>query len=52
VYGDVYKDENIYKLSGCKRTGCVFCLYGIHLEKGENRIQKLKKTQKNASRTV
>jgi 3'-phosphoadenosine 5'-phosphosulfate sulfotransferase (PAPS reductase)/FAD synthetase len=44
VYGDVYKDDNVYKLSGCKRTGCVFCLYGIHLEKGENRIQKLKKT--------
>lgn len=44
VYGNVYKENNEYKLSGCRRTGCVFCLYGIHLEKGVNRIQRLEKT--------
>jgi len=33
-----------YKTTGCKRTGCVFCLYGIHLEKSPNRLERLKVT--------
>ena len=54
VYGDVVVDYYgeylngekypIYKTTGYDRTGCIFCLYGIHLEKGENRLQLLKKT--------
>ena len=32
------------KTTGCERTGCVFCLYGIHLEKSPNRLEKLKVT--------
>jgi 3'-phosphoadenosine 5'-phosphosulfate sulfotransferase (PAPS reductase)/FAD synthetase len=30
--------------TGCDRTGCVFCMFGCHLEKGENRFQRLQKT--------
>ena len=30
--------------TGCGRTGCVFCGYGAHLEKGEGRFQRLKRT--------
>ena len=30
--------------TGCKRTGCVFCGFGAHLEKGEGRFQMLKRT--------
>lgn len=30
--------------TGCKRTGCVFCGFGAHLEKGEGRFQRLKRT--------
>lgn len=30
--------------TGCDRTGCVFCGYGAHLEKGEGRFQRLKRT--------
>lgn len=30
--------------TGCQRTGCVFCGYGAHLEKGEGRFQRLKRT--------
>lgn len=30
--------------SGCQRTGCIFCGYGCHLEKGETRFQRLKRT--------
>ena len=33
-----------YKTTGCSRTGCVFCGFGCHLEKGETRFQKLAKT--------
>jgi len=32
------------KTTGCNRTGCVFCLYGIHLEKSPNRLERLKET--------
>ena len=32
------------KCTGCNRTGCVFCGFGCHLEKGETRFQRLAKT--------
>ena len=32
------------KCTGCDRTGCVFCGFGCHLEKGETRFQRLAKT--------
>ena len=32
------------KCTGCQRTGCVFCGFGTHLEKGETRFQRLAKT--------
>ena len=56
VYGDVvYKDEDgfMYQDSicggklcttGCDRTGCVFCAFGAHLEKGERQFERLKRT--------
>ena len=30
--------------TGCSRTGCVYCGYGLHLEKGKTRFQLLKET--------
>jgi 3'-phosphoadenosine 5'-phosphosulfate sulfotransferase (PAPS reductase)/FAD synthetase len=34
-YSDIYnKGEN--------RTGCIFCMFGVHLEKGLNRFQRMK----------
>lgn len=33
-----------YYTTGEKRTGCIFCGFGVHLEKGENRYQRLEKT--------
>lgn len=30
--------------TGCARTGCMFCLFGMHLEKGETRMQRLHRT--------
>jgi len=29
---------------GYDRTGCMFCMFGVHLEKGENRFQKMHRT--------
>lgn len=54
VYGDVVNSNEIdgqlsflqtdkcFKTTGCQRTGCVFCLYGIQAEKSPNRLEKLK----------
>lgn len=44
VYGDIVFDGQLYHTTGVKRTGCVFCLYGIHKETEPNRIQQLKVT--------
>jgi len=55
VYGDIVDSGNSngqmciegcekWKTTGCQRTGCVFCLFGMHLEKGETRLQRLHRT--------
>lgn len=56
VYGDIvyaedpeqmrFEDFRGEKLTttGCKRTGCIFCGYGCHLEKEPSRFQRLKQT--------
>lgn len=45
VYGDILQDKNgKWYTTGCERSGCVFCAYGVHLEKEPNRFQKLKQT--------
>ena len=35
--------SKIYDM-GYERTGCMFCMFGVHLEKGENRFQRMAKT--------
>ena len=32
------------KTTGCDRTGCMFCGYGCHLENGEGRFVRMKRT--------
>jgi 3'-phosphoadenosine 5'-phosphosulfate sulfotransferase (PAPS reductase)/FAD synthetase len=44
VYGEVIKDGDGYKTTKLERTGCMFCLFGCHLEKQPNRIQQMAKT--------
>lgn len=44
VYGDIVFDEGVYKTTGVERTGCMFCMFGVHIEKGENRFQQMKRT--------
>ena len=47
VYGEIaLENAHSDKLttSGCKRTGCIFCMFGCHLDKTPNRFQQLKET--------
>ena len=49
AYGEVEKITNFlgedeYYTTKCDRTGCIFCGLGVHLEKGENRYQRLERT--------
>jgi len=45
IYGDILKDKNDkWYCTGEKRTGCMYCLYGIHLDKSPNRLEKMKET--------
>lgn len=46
VYGEVVKGKaGKFYTTGVQRTGCIFCMFGIHRElKKENRFQKLYKT--------
>lgn len=43
-YLDCYEPEDLLETTGCDRTGCIFCMFGCHLEKEPNRFQRLKKT--------
>lgn len=54
VYGDIVSDGmgkdlfdndvSTYKTTGVDRTGCMFCIFGAHLEKYPNRFVRMSKT--------
>ena len=44
VYGEVYRENDLLKLTGVKRTGCIFCAYGVQFDQYPNRFQILEKT--------
>ena len=42
VYGEIKQDENgKYYTTGVKRTGCMFCMFGVHREKTPNRFEQM-----------
>ena len=43
-YDGMICGECQYNTTGCNRTGCIFCGFGAHLEKGETRFERLKRT--------
>ena len=52
VYGEIreqaqetmeFVERKLYT-TGCDRTGCMFCMFGVHLEKEPNRFQRMKIT--------
>lgn len=55
VYGDIVETDGEFdydsmlldsklRCTGCQRTGCMFCMFGVHLEKEPNRFQRMKIT--------
>lgn len=44
VYGDIIWRENKLITTKCERTGCIYCMFGIHFDEEPNRIQRLKIT--------
>lgn len=45
VYGEIVEDEkNGLKTTGCNRTGCMFCMYGCHMEPSPNKFQRMAQT--------
>ncbi len=56
VYGEIVPSDQIagqtslpgtvenLMCTGCQRTGCMFCMFGVHLEKEPNRFQMMKET--------
>lgn len=44
VYGDIVEENGKLKTTGCKRTGCIFCCFGVQNEKKPNRFQILKES--------
>jgi 3'-phosphoadenosine 5'-phosphosulfate sulfotransferase (PAPS reductase)/FAD synthetase len=45
VYGEIKEGpDGGLVTTGVQGTGCVFCLFGMQLEQGQNRIQRLAKT--------
>jgi len=43
-YLGCWEPEDTLETTGCDRTGCIFCMFGCHLEKEPNRFQRLKET--------
>lgn len=45
VYGEIkVKEDGTLYTTGIERSGCVWCMFGLHKEENPNRIQKLKQT--------
>ena len=44
IYGDIKEENGKLHTTGADRTGCIFCMFGCHLEKAPNRFQRLKET--------
>lgn len=43
-YLGCYEPQDRLTTTGCSRTGCMFCMFGAHLEKEPNRFQRMKVT--------
>ena len=42
IYGDIVENEHGKLMTtGVSRTGCMFCMFGVHLEKNPNRFQRM-----------
>ena len=45
VYGDILQDsKGKYYTTKVDRTGCMFCMFGVHREKSPNKFEKMRET--------
>ena len=44
VYGEIEDKDGKLKTTGVDRTGCMFCMFGLHMEGSPNRFDKMKIT--------
>lgn len=44
IYGDIVCNEGIYSTTKERRSGCYACMFGVHLENGQNRFQRMKES--------
>jgi 3'-phosphoadenosine 5'-phosphosulfate sulfotransferase (PAPS reductase)/FAD synthetase len=44
IYGNIINEYGMLMTSGADRTGCMFCMFGVHLEESPNRFEKMKIT--------
>lgn len=43
-YGEIIEENGLLKMSGEPNTGCMFCVFGIHMESEPNKFQRMKKS--------
>lgn len=41
IYGEIVEEKGKLKTTGADRTGCMFCMFGAHLEKSPNRFERM-----------
>jgi 3'-phosphoadenosine 5'-phosphosulfate sulfotransferase (PAPS reductase)/FAD synthetase len=44
IYGDIREHEGRLYMTGDRRTGCAFCMFGVHMKHGENRFMRMYRT--------
>ena len=44
LYGDIIEKDGLLQTTGYRRTGCSFCGFGAHLDKGETRFRMMQRT--------
>lgn len=44
VYGDIVMENGIYRVTGLDRTGCMFCMFGVHMDESPNRFERMRET--------
>ena len=44
IYGEIIEEDKKYRTTKAKRTGCMFCMFGVHMERTPNRFQQMEKS--------
>jgi 3'-phosphoadenosine 5'-phosphosulfate sulfotransferase (PAPS reductase)/FAD synthetase len=44
IYGDIAETCGELRTTGAERSGCAFCMFGIHMDREENRFVRMRRT--------